>query len=113
MIAQWRQREFCDERPKTFEELKVHSPLPTWNFSLRPPADAKELAANGRTAARLAQQQVMANAVHVRQPRKIASSVADGAEGRADRDVRTADAAMRGTRTALVQKRVNHVQGKV
>ena len=101
MAAQW--REFCDERPKTFEELKVHSSLPTWNFSLRPPADVAELANNGRTAAQLAQQKAMANAVHVGQPRTIASSVADGDEGRADRDARTADAAMRGMRTALVQ----------
>jgi len=101
MAAQW--REFCDERPKTFEELKVHSSLPTWNFSLRPPADVAELANNGRTAAQLAQQQAMANAVHVGQPRTITSSVADGDEGRADRDARTADAAMRGMRTALVQ----------
>ena len=101
MLLQW--REFCDERPKTLDDLKVHASLPKWNWATRPPTDAAELANNGRTPAQLAAQTIMARAVNVTQPRTISSSVSSGAEGRADRDSRTADARMRGDRTALKQ----------
>ena len=111
MLLQW--REFCDERLETLGDLKIHASLPKWNWATRPPADAAELANNSRTPAELSAQTIMARAVNVTQPRAVSSSVSSGAEGRADRDARTADARMRGGRTALTQNEWIFVQGEV
>ena len=79
-LSEW--RDFVDARPKTAEDAAHWRGPPKRDFAVRPPLSGPTL--SDQIAARAA----LERAVVVQQPQTIRSSVADGAEGRAEREAR-------------------------
>jgi len=86
-MAEW--REWVDKRPKTQADLAACASLPSWGDWHRRPADVAGTA--GAAPSDIARSQVLGSSVSIQAPRRITSSVGDGAEGAAASKANKAD----------------------